>query len=244
MLRITCLSAVTCLAVIPLYGRAHAAPADFSGVYDLSCEQVNFTLHADIGGVVSGQSAHYGGTLTLTVPTCDPSDPQIGMLAEQVRDECVAASLPEWYCDDLETSVVVALEGTAELVPYELETTVKKTWDPLHQLLGIFPMHGVHQFVDGVRGWDYVLDTNPGGNNGRFVAGAIGITGSGANDVVGCVSTVIGAVDGRIDPNDGYSLSADFGVDASLTCAATSGMDWVTGVIGITFHGAVSGAKQ
>jgi hypothetical protein len=218
----------------------------FNGTYELVCQQATWTLHFNLAGGINGQSGSFNADVSATLPceAISADDPAVVALADDVASRCLAAGLPAPICADLRARTVTAALDTTGMVPRQAQLTAQNTWDWWNQLIGIYPAHGNHLFDNSATiGWDYLLDNNDGGSNGHFAVATINVLGSASVDHAGCLDVATGFIDGRIDRTAGYTLGATFGVDRSLTCLVAYDQAWLWGTIGITFRGAVNGAR-
>ncbi|HYV46057.1 MAG TPA: hypothetical protein VFA20_14405 [Myxococcaceae bacterium] len=218
----------------------------FNGTYDLTCQQATWTLHFSLAGGTAAGSGSFNADVSATLPceALSADDPAVVALANDVEGRCLAAGLPAAICTDLRGRTVTAALDTTGMVPRQAQLTAQNTWDWWNQLIGIYPAHGNHMFDNNAAiGWDYLLDNNDGPQNGHFAIAAINVLDGASVDHAGCLDVATGFIDGRINRTAGYALGATFGVDRSLTCLVVDDTAWLWGTIGITFRGAVDGAR-
>lgn len=245
LIRSTLAAALLLLAATA--GVAHAGQSqsvtDFDGRYALTCTRASFVFHLGLTGQIGGHSASWNDQLVIDVPCEAGSDDAIAAAAE-AGARCAAAGLPASVCGELEAVVAEAIDGTAALVPDAVALRVTNAWDLWARLFGVYNVAGVHDFDNGAQvGWSYLLDNNDG-NRGKIGTLGFAVLDAAAQGIAGCLDTAAGGIDGRIDAARGYALSATFAVDRSLTCAAGQGGDWALVNVGLSFRGAVTGARE
>jgi hypothetical protein len=221
---------------------ASAAPADFNGSYDLTCQSGSYTLHFDLVGSLNGQAVSYHPTALVVSVPCEGDDPAITTILADVENKCTAAKLGS-FCDDVVGAVASAIDNTSAMIPTRITTGVTNAYDWLAQLTGIFTMNVTHKFEDGaVRNGTYLLSDRYDGSNGDFLSLSLAATGA-AGGIAACVATSAGWVDGKINRYAGFSLAATVDLDQSLSCGIAYNGDWLAGIIGVTFHADVRGVR-
>ncbi len=232
--------ALVSLAAAPV--AASAAPVDFDGTYDLTCQSGSYTLHFDLWGNLNDQAVSYHPTdLVVPVP-CEGDDPAIAGILADVEQKCAAANLGS-FCDDVVGAVASAIDDTSALVPQRITTAVTNADNWLAKLTKIFTMRVGHELDDGtIRNGTYLISDQNNSSNGDFLSLSLTATGA-AGGIAACVATSADGVKGKIDRNAGFALAADVYLDRSLTCGFAYDGDWLAGIIGVTFHTDVSGVR-
>ncbi|MBI4511046.1 MAG: hypothetical protein HY698_15540 [Deltaproteobacteria bacterium] len=217
-------------------------PTDFTGTYDLACQQAGVTINVALGGKVGGNQKNWADALTFPLP-CE--EPDVRDVVADLQERCNRAGLPSQFCTNVKTGAAKALEGMPGLIPGSMDLTVNGIYDFFARLIGIYPAWAAHYFDNGkVLGWGYWLDNNDGNNNGHLVAFNIALLNGAFQNGLACADVALGGVDGKIDRNAGHTITgAKFAINRSLACGAWVGSDWIAGTIGISFHGVVDGAK-
>jgi hypothetical protein len=234
------------LALVPLAAipsAASAAPADFNGTYNLTCQSGSYRLHFDLWGSLNDQSVSYHpADLVVPVP-CEGDDPAIAGILADVEQACLAANLGN-MCDDIVDAVASAIENTSALVPTRVTTAVTNADNWFAKLTKIFMMDVGHEFDDGtIRNGTYLISDRNDSSNGDFLSLSLAVNGASSNGIAGCVATTLGAVNGTIARNAGFALTAGLDLDKSLSCGFAYNGDWLAGVIGLTFHAGISGVR-
>jgi hypothetical protein len=234
-------STLALLAAIP--ATAAAAPTDFDGSYDLTCQAGSYTLHFDLWGELNDQSVSYHpADLEIPVP-CEADDPAIPAILAAAEQHCLAGGLGN-LCDDVVGAVASAIEGTSALIPRRVTTTITNADNWFAKLTKIFQMNVRHAYDDGtIRDSAYLISDANNDSNGDFLSLSAAVNGAAMGGVAGCAVTTLGRSRGNIDRDAGFALTAEVELDRSLTCGFAYGGDWLAGVIGLTFRGDVSGAR-
>lgn len=239
---------VIAILLAPGAAFAHQAgsPSRFDGAYSLRCTQAALTVHLDAAGVFAGVPGELHETLAIPLD-CDGLDPEdLEAFSEDIHQRCSSAGLPADRCAllaaDLSNSMAELYAAIEAATPQQLTLTAQQTNHLFNQLLGIYPARGAHLFADGtLRSWDYLLNNNQGAHLGELGAFGIHIPAGANAGNLACAAATVAAVHGRVTLPG--SVSLDFGVDGSLTCAAADGANWLLVNAGISFSGALEGLR-
>lgn len=140
--------------------------------------------------------------------------------------------------------VASTIDNTIALVPQQIATAVTNPDDWFAKLTQIFNVRVRHVFGGGaIRYGNYLLSDRNDGSNGDLMSISLAVDGVATAGTAGCIATTLGLVEGNIDRNAGFSLAAKVSLDKSLTCGFAYNGDWLAGIIGLTFHADMSGAR-
>ncbi len=243
------MSALVLALLTPVHAAQSHNAADYSGSYDLTCEEASLTLHLDLAWSVAGSTGSSAGAIDVALD-CDGVDSTDW---QAIHDDVQAACDSAWPvaddCDDLGTAAADAVaafnDGTLEFVPESVDYTVYGTWNFWYRLFGIYPVLGDHHFPSGsTLSWWYLLNNNDGGTLGDLATFSMSLNGASGGGYWACADVSLGAVEGNLDPDDGYAMAARFGVDRSAVCGVSDGVDAIVAVLGLTFDGELSGVRQ
>lgn len=235
------LLALGLLAALPT--AASAAPADFDGTYNLTCEAARYTLHFDLAGSINGQAVSYHpADLPVSVP-CEADDPAIAVILTNVEQTCRGAGLGN-LCDEVVDRVASAIDNTSALIPQRITTAITNADNWLAKLTKLFTMRVSHAFEDGaVKTSNYLISDRNDSSNGDFLSLGFAVNSAFGTGIAGCVATTAAGVQGTIDRAAGFALGAKVDLDKSLSCGLSYNGDWLAGVIGVTFHADISGVR-
>lgn len=224
---------------------AQGAPVtEFDGGYDLWCDAASLGLNLGLTVTVAGVSESWGWSSSGAVPCAIPVRSMVAWARGLSRD-CAAQGLPVAVCDDFARGVFDTVRPFASIGEDVLPAEVVLTTIPsaFSDLIGVYDTQGVHAWADGRQEiWHYWLDNNIG-FEGHFVS--FGLAAAPASSADGaCLGTSVAAIDGWIDRTAGFSLTADYGVNTSLTCGAASTAGGWVGTIGLTFAATMGGQQR
>lgn len=232
------------LLMVPAALATQVAPVtDYDGRYALRCEEAALGVDLGLTVNVAGQSWSWGDAGQVTLP-CELPVRHLVAWARDVEAGCVAGGLPADACEDFARGLFDVMRPYTRVGRDVLPRGVALTtvWSDLGDLFGVYEAVGDHHFWDGrVERWSYWLDNNVG-SEGHLVS--LGLGGQGVSDDQGfCLGTAVAGIDGWIDRDAGFTLSADYAVNTSLTCGgAIAGGAWA-GTIGLTFSAGVEGRR-
>lgn len=227
---------------------AYSHVSDFNGRYALACDAASLTLHASLDGEIDGVTQSASGAWTVDLACEGVSDADAALVADEAEDLCLGLGLNAEYCVDFGEETALALSEInedllEELIPEQLQFTVTNTRSWLYRTLKIYPMRGVHTFADGdVSTLTYFVSDGES-TRGDIWTAALALPGVAPLGPLGCMSVASGTVDGNIDHNAGYQLTADYVRDQTIACGTSVNGDWVAATLGLTLDAKITGER-
>ena len=224
-------------------------PSDYSGTYNLACEDASLTLHVGLTGLIGGADGSWEDTFEVPLDCDGVAEADLDALEDEITAGCESLGFDSSSCasfgQDTADAVADFNDGAIAYIPVRARFTVYNTTNWLCRLLGIYPVRGRHLWADGTKAtWGYLINNNDGGSLGDFATADAAILDSGTVGTLGCADLVLGAVSGNIDPASSYDVEVDFAIDRSMVCAAYSGSDFIVAEVGLTFDGSVRGFQR